>query len=100
MTEWLSEMNMTVLNRGGRPTFVRYNQESYIDITLCTEGAARNLMSWRVSDEETLGWDQAVEFEYLERTRQVTHRAAGGWRINEATLNLFREIFSDIRFLP
>ena len=38
MTEWLSEANMVVLDQGNQPTFVRYNQESYIDVTSCTGG--------------------------------------------------------------
>ena len=95
MTEWLSEMNLTLLNRGGHPTFIRYNQQSYIDITLCTEGAARNVTSWRVSDEETFGWHQAIEFEYRERTRQATRIAVWGWRTNETTLDRFREILTE-----
>ena len=48
MTEWLIEANMVVLNLGNQLTFVRYNQQLYIDVTICTEGVVGNIKNCRV----------------------------------------------------
>lgn len=40
MMDWASKVELIVLNWGGQLTFVRYEQESYIDVTLCTVGVA------------------------------------------------------------
>ena len=93
LTDWLSEANLVVLDQGNRPTFVRYKQQSYIDIT---EDVSRNIKNWRVVDDETLRWHRIIEFEYLEWTREVSRVAAEGWRINEESIIRFREKFATI----
>ena len=47
-----------------------------------------------MSGEETLGWHRIIEFEYVERVKEIAPKVNGGWRINEVTLNVFQEKFS------
>ena len=95
LMDWLSEADLVVLNQGSRPTFVRQQQKSYIDITICTENAARNIKNWRVVEEETLGWHRIIEFEYLVRKVEAPRVTTDGWRISPEGLTLFREKFSN-----
>ena len=43
LTEWINEARMVVLNQGNRPTFIRNDQKSYIDLTICTEGVTESI---------------------------------------------------------
>lgn len=52
VTEWIAQENLTVLNWGGIPTFRRRDQESQIDLTLCT-GALGSKINWQVLDERS-----------------------------------------------
>ena len=94
MTEWLSGANMVVMNRGGRPTFVRNDQTSCIDVTICSEDASRRLLKWRVTDEETLGCHRIIEYEYSGGAVIAVGRSNAGWRVNDKTLQTFREKFA------
>ena len=96
MTEWMSALGMVVLNRGDRPTFVRKNQRSYIDVTMCTEGLGSRVINWKVLREETLGWHQMITFGICEKkTRQEPSRTTGGWRISGPSLERFGQIFGE-----
>ena len=70
---------------------MRYNQESYIDVTLSMEDVVGNVKNWRVSGEETLGWHRIIEYEYMERVKEVVSKVNGGWTINEVILDLFQK---------
>ena len=62
MMDWASGTDLAVLNRGGRSTFVRNEQQSYIDVTLCTGRVAGKIKNWSVlEEEETLGWHRASD---------------------------------------
>lgn len=66
VTEWIAQENLTVLNWGGIPTFRRRDQESQIDLTLCT-GALGSKINWQVLEEEETGSDhQYIEIEIRE----------------------------------
>ena len=95
MTEWLNEANLTVLNRGNKPTFVRNGRGTYIDVTLCSEETARKIKNWRVLDEETLGCHRMIEFRCMLGAEGVVPRPKAGWRINEDTLKLFQNKFGE-----
>ena len=56
LMEWASGADLTILNRGGNPTFVRGIQKSFIDVTLCSSAIASKVKNWKVlQTEETLG---------------------------------------------
>ena len=89
---WVNGAGLVVLNRGGRPTFVRYEQRSWIYVTLCTEGVAGKIKNWSVQEEEeTLGWHRIISFEFWGSKRPTTSRRTTGWRVNEGRLSAFRE---------
>ena len=94
LIDWLSGTNLVVLNQGNRPTFVRRQQRSYIDITMCTENAARNIRNWRVVDEETLRCHKIIEYEYAVRRTEAPRTIKDGWRTSPEGIETFREKFA------
>nr|CAI5852382.1 unnamed protein product [Callosobruchus analis] len=63
LEEWMSELDLVVLNEGNTPTFQRGGYSSYIDVTLASQNAARWCKSWAVLDGETLSDHQHILFE-------------------------------------
>lgn len=51
---WLSARDMIVLNKGTKPTFVRGQSESHIDVSLATNKIACRINNWEVLDTDTL----------------------------------------------
>ena len=94
--DWISGAGLAVLNRGGRPTFVRYEQRSWIDVTLCTEGVVGNIKNWSVlEEEENLGWHRTISFGFLESRRpRISRRIEAGWKVSEGRLDAFRARFA------
>lgn len=62
-SEWLSTLNLNVLNDGIRPTFIRGQTKSYIDVTCCTKGIQKDISAWEVLDDETGTEHQYISFE-------------------------------------
>ncbi|XP_060536219.1 uncharacterized protein LOC132708112 [Cylas formicarius] len=60
LSEWLAEENLIVHNRGSVPTFIRGSSESYIDITFSTQKIARQVINWKVLEEENLSLHQHI----------------------------------------
>lgn len=55
MLDWMAANNLVVMNDGLHPTFHRAEQESYIDLTVCSVGLADKVKDWKVlTDEENL----------------------------------------------
>nr|CAI5854663.1 unnamed protein product [Callosobruchus analis] len=54
LSEWISAMNLVVLNEGDTPTFQRYNNSSFIDVTFASQKVAKDVNSWSVLDSESL----------------------------------------------
>jgi len=86
LAEFAVQHQLVVLNDGIMPTFIRGQQYSHIDITLCGAGlaASSSVGGWQVTDEETLGCHQCIEFcmhrvATVEETRPSTSGRAG-WR--------------------
>ncbi|KAK9744246.1 Endonuclease-reverse transcriptase [Popillia japonica] len=52
--EWIHTLDMVVLNDGKEPTFVKGATESHIDVTLSTYRIAKQIVNWRVMDEDSL----------------------------------------------
>lgn len=51
LLEWMAQNGLTVLNDGVKPTFLRREQRSYIDLTLCDEHTATKTTNWTALDE-------------------------------------------------
>ena len=92
LAEWLQERDMIILNRGNKPTFIRGEQASFIDITTCSESLTPYVTEWRVTDEETLGCHQMVRYKISETLRKAEKnsiKTAGGWRYAEERAEKF-----------
>lgn len=50
----ICEHNLTILNDGERPTLVRHNGESYIDVTLLSADVKIENTKWKVLEDESL----------------------------------------------
>lgn len=61
--EWISERNMVVHNKGGRPTFVRGTSEPYIDVTISTDNIAKSIDIWEVLDIKSLTEHRYILFD-------------------------------------
>lgn len=63
LENWMATLDLTALNNGQTPTFIRNTSESYIDITIVSERAYRQTKNWRVSLEESLSLHRYIMFE-------------------------------------
>lgn len=50
---YLVNSNLSICNRGNKPTFVTANREEVLDITLANEGNGFRVENWRVSDKNS-----------------------------------------------
>ncbi|KAJ8910521.1 hypothetical protein NQ315_012818 [Exocentrus adspersus] len=62
-SEWIATLNIGVLNDGKKPTFVRGQSKSYIDVTCASSKIQRVIQNWMVLDDETLTDHQYITFE-------------------------------------
>ncbi|KAK9722571.1 Endonuclease-reverse transcriptase [Popillia japonica] len=68
--EWIHTRDMVVLNDGKEPTFVRGATESHIDVTLSTYRIAKQIVNWRVMDEDSLTDHKYIYFELKAESRR------------------------------
>jgi hypothetical protein len=54
LLEWIHSQNLILLNDGKKPTCIRPNGQSYIDLTMINESAATRGFTWEVLDDTTL----------------------------------------------
>ena len=92
LTEWIGQINLTILNSGTKPTFERNSRGSFIDLTMCTSNMVSKIGDWRVLQEETLGCHKILEYT-IKDVRDVGIRKTKfrGWRITEGTIEIFKE---------
>lgn len=71
-TEWLSTLNLVVINTGEEPTFVRGDSKSYIDVTCSSVRIANEIDNWRVVDIENMSDHKYIYFEMkgVKRTKR------------------------------
>lgn len=61
--EMARQMNLTICNVGGRPTFERAGKTSVVDITMATDGLAKQIIrNWEVSEKENLSDNKYILF--------------------------------------
>ena len=92
LTDWIEQKDLTILNRGDRPTFERNGRGSFIDLTMCTTDMACKVGDWRVLREETLGCHKILGYTIKDVEDAVLCRTKfNGWKITEETIESFRE---------
>lgn len=85
MTEWIAENNMSIANRGFKPTFQRLNCASILDLTIATESLIGKVEQWEVSEEETLSDHNYITFDIAERPPEKIqqYQKHKGWQIRK-----------------
>lgn len=68
--EWLAALDMIVQNIGDRPTFVRGNSQSYIDVTCTTQAIGKHMRNWKVLDTETATHHNYIYFQVNEKIQK------------------------------
>ena len=72
LLEYILSANLSVVNRGCKPTFVTSRRQEVIDITLCSLRMYNCLHDWRVVDEETLSDHKLICFQMYCRQAEET----------------------------
>jgi ribonuclease HI len=62
LLEFILAADLSVLNRGNRPTFVTRNREEVIDITICSAAVELDVSGWNVSQEYSMSDHQTIQF--------------------------------------
>lgn len=73
---WTSSLRLEILNDGKKPTLIRVNGQSYIDLTLVTSDLLDKKIGWEVLDTESLSDHQYV---YLNLEDQRGEAAGAKW---------------------
>ena len=78
---------MIVVNEGNKPTFVRGNQTSRIDVTMYTEDLGGKDKKWRVLDDESMSDYRYIIFE-VDRTKEKEKQTeeTRKWKITKERL--------------
>lgn len=63
VTEWLAANDLIIVNQGDKPTFLRRDYSSILDLTVVTADIKTNIVSWEVSDRETLSDHNYIVFD-------------------------------------
>ncbi|KAI5717436.1 hypothetical protein M8J77_005918 [Diaphorina citri] len=95
LAEWMAELELEVLNDGLKPTFIRNNSSSFIDITMCSSNTFEHVTHWEVLDDECLSPHQFIMFEIDMRHSSPEPQGRSttksrGWRTNECKYEEFK----------
>lgn len=103
LSEWLGERNLVLQNLQDKPTFIRGDTKSWIDVTFTTANAAARITGWKVSDEENLSDHQNIYFDIIDKRVNTpgNHAQRRGWRINDVGLaEIVRHFRGNIALIP
>ncbi|KAI5731333.1 hypothetical protein M8J77_008370 [Diaphorina citri] len=100
LSEWFSTLELTILNRGNRPTFIRGETTSYIDITVCSESLSTLVTHWEVLAEENLSDHNTIVIEIenaseLGGSTQNNSNRTRHWRLREDRIEVFQNRVSE-----
>ena len=62
LLEFLSASDLSILNRGNRPTFINRVRQEVIDLTLCSPSVEPEVSGWHVSQEYSMSDHQTICF--------------------------------------
>ncbi|KAB0804865.1 hypothetical protein PPYR_01835 [Photinus pyralis] len=77
LAEWTHQGGLIVLNDGKKPTCIRYNGVSYIDLTIATPAIAKKMRKWEVLEDEVLS-DHNVIYTNIQNTNV---KIKSGWEL-------------------
>lgn len=83
LTDWMASLNLAVCNKGNKPTFVRGNSESHIDITFASNSIVNSITNWRILEKESPGIHQYITFDIAANSGEKHHQKSGprwSWR--------------------
>lgn len=95
LKEWIIENNLLILNEGNKPTFVREDTSSIIDLTFAINNMAEDVQSWVVGEEETLSDHMYIRIELTwGRNNQTTpiRRHVVSYRVEDNKMEEFGEV--------
>lgn len=98
VTEWIASENLVIKNEGTKPTFKKGDQESIIDLTLCTENIAERITGWQVLDEIENGSDhEYICFEVQDNQIRINNITPPkkGWNIKTLKTDILKEIIDN-----
>lgn len=85
LLDWMAANGLVITNSGEEPTFHRANQESNVDLTICSEWMADKIIDWQVLvEEENLSDHHSIEFAILLDTPRETAPPKPRFRIQNA----------------
>lgn len=95
LAEWLGEEDLIIHNEGTVPTFVRGDSRSYLDITFSTRNIGKQIVNWRVLEEENLSLHQHVcyDIETGKPPPEKNKPKNKGWVINKESLDKLSKEF-------
>ncbi|XP_060516906.1 uncharacterized protein LOC132696213 [Cylas formicarius] len=94
LSEWCSELDLVMLNRGTMPTFKKGTSESFIDVSFATSRLATRILSWEVSDEENLSDHNFIFLDIKEDSVSETNSSEQkpkqlGWSVDHTKIEEF-----------
>ncbi len=89
LLEFIIQSDLSILNRGNRPTFVNRQRSEVIDITLCSNMVENDVSDWHVSQTYSMSDHQTIIFSlFAEITSSVPFRnpKKTNWSVFRSTL--------------
>jgi len=71
LLEYLVTTDLTILNKGTKPTFVVTRRQTVIEITLASSDAVSLVTGRRLSDEESLSDHRYIKFQVRSESRMI-----------------------------
>ena len=69
MEDFIFRNNLKVLNNGNRFTYVRYNAQSVIDVTLASPGIYKQIEHWMVND--AIAYSDHCSIQFILKVKQL-----------------------------
>lgn len=63
LLEFILAAELSILNRGNRPTFINQVREEVIDITICSAELEQEISGWKVLQEDFMSDHQTISFQ-------------------------------------
>ncbi|GAB1860790.1 Reverse transcriptase [Camponotus japonicus] len=97
LERWCSTQDLIILNQGNKPTCIRHQGQSIVDLTWCNSVARPSIVSWDVLDTETLSDHVYIAFEIdVSRDPLITRKKKKyqRWSYKKMDCDKFREALS------
>lgn len=99
MNEWVAENDFVVVNQGEKPTFVRRDYGSILDLTIVTENIRSSITQWEVLNEESLSDHNYVFFGIQEESRSpISINRECGWQVKKLDKDKLQSTLADLNY--